>query len=183
MTPAQLTTLKTAILADPALAALVNIGQYGQVKDALNQAATPNYYVWRSTTPASDILDGITWASLTPADTPDSTAAYTNRALLCQAKQLNLQIMLQGRESLATGKLNIRQGLQDALINVPAGVGGAMVDAGWAGAGKVKATITRTASIVEKLLATGSGTTGTPSSMGFEGPLTERDVEDALVRG
>ena len=150
-----------------------------EIAGLLNAAASPAYNVWRSVTPASEILDSITWANLTPADTADGTATFTNRALVCQAKQMNLQIILQGRDSVASGKVSVRGGLSDALQNVPAGAGGALVDAGWAGAGKVKATITRTASVVEKLFATGNGTTATPSTMGYEGPITSDDVQAA----
>ena len=180
MTPAQLATLKAAILADQTMAAKpMTSGGALEIAGLLNAAASPAYNVWRSVTPASEILDSITWANLTPADTADGTATFTNRALVCQAKQMNLQIILQGRDSVASGKVSVRGGLSDALQNVPAGAGGALVDAGWAGAGKVKATITRTASVVEKLFATGNGTTATPSTMGYEGPITSDDVQAA----
>lgn len=180
MTPAQLATLKAFILADPNMAAkpLTSAGAL-EIATLLNAAASPIYNVWRSVTPTSDILDSITWANLTPADTADGTATFTNRALVCQSKQMNLQIILQGRDSVTSGKLSVRGGLSDALQNVPAGAAGALVDAGWAGAGKVKATITRTASVIEKLFATGNGTTATPSSMSYEGPVTSEDVQQA----
>lgn len=180
MTPAQLATLKAAILADQTMAAKpLTSGGALEIAVLLNAAASPAYNVWRSVTPASNILDSITWANLTPADTADGTATFTNRALVCQAKQMNLQIILQGRDSVASGKLSVRGGLSDALQNVPAGAGGALVDAGWAGAGKVKATMTRTASVIEKLFATGNGTTATPSTMGYEGPVSSEDVQQA----
>ncbi|MBL8999290.1 MAG: class I SAM-dependent methyltransferase, partial [Gemmatimonadetes bacterium] len=54
------------------------------------------------------VFDAITWANLTPVDVPDGSAAYTNRALLCQAKQINLQILLQGRERVAAAGLGER---------------------------------------------------------------------------
>ena len=180
LTAPQLATLKAAILADGTMSAKpMTSGGSLEIAGLLNAAASPAYYVWRSNTSASDIMDAITWANLTPADTADGTATFTNRALVCQAKQMNLQILLQGRDSLATGKTSVRGGLSDALQNVPAGAGGAVVDAGWAGAGKVKASITRTASIIEKLFSTGNGTTATPSTMGYEGPVSSDDVQQA----
>lgn len=180
MTPAQLATLKAAILADGTMSSKpMTSGGALEIAGILNAAASPVYNVWRSSTPASDILDAITWANLTPADTADGTATFTNRALVCQAKQMNIQVLLQGRDSLATGRASVRGGLSDALQNVPAGAGGALLDAGWAGANKVKAAITRQASVVEKLFATGSGTTATPSSMGYEGPVSSDDVQAA----
>jgi len=180
MTPGQLATLKAYILADPVMAAKpMTSGGSLEIASLLNTAASPAYNVWRSTTTASDILDAITWANLTPVDTPDGTATYTNRVLVCQAKQMNLQILLQGRESLATGRTSVRGGLSDALQNVPAGAAGALLDAGWAGGGKVKAAITRAASVVEKVFATGNGTSATPSLLGFEGPISTDDVQAA----
>lgn len=180
MTPQQLTTLKTAINANPTWAALpVNSASALIIRDGLNQPSTPAFYVWRSSTLGDDVSDAIVWGNLTPVDTPDGTATFTNRALACQAKQINLQIMLQGRSSIPSGKLNFRQGLQDALLNVPAGTGGALLDAGWAGAGKVKSTITRQASAFEVLYATGTGTTGVPGNLVLEGPVSADDVQSA----
>lgn len=181
MTPAQLSTLKSAILADQTMAAKpMTSGGALEIAGILNAAASPAYNVWRSSTAASDILDSITWANLTPADTADGTILYQNRVLVCQAKQMNIQILLQGRDSLATGRTSVRGGLSDALQGVPSGAAGAPLDAGWAGAGKVKAAITRQASVVEKLFATGgNGTTATPSNLGYEGPISSDDVQAA----
>lgn len=182
MTPQQLATLKAAILAetDVVFVPLRQANNEQGMADWYNGLTSPAWVAWRPTTSAADILDAITWASLTPADSPDATATYTNRALLCQAKQLNLQIMLQGRESIATGKLTIRQGLTDSLTNLPAGAGGALVDAGWLGAGKVKTAISRTVSRAERLYANGTGTAGSPGNVTFEGSITAQDISDAL---
>ena len=125
------------------------------------------------------MADAILWDRLTPVDTPDGTAIQTNRLLLCQSKQINLQVLLQGRDTIGTGRPNLRNGLSDALLNVPSGVDGATQDAGWIGAGRVKATITRFATIAERAFATGTGTTGTPGALGsFEGSLTIQDIGD-----
>lgn len=178
LTTQQVATLKAYILADPVLSAKpMTSGGAAEIAVALNQPAAVAFYVWRNSTPAADILDAIVWASLTPADTADGSAIYTNRALVAQARQLNLQIILQGRESIPTGRPNVRQGLTDALLGVPTGVGGALLDAGWLGAGKVKTTITRQTSVVEKLFATGTGTVGVPGVLVYEGPITSDDVQ------
>lgn len=176
LTPQQSAALKTAILADPSVAEVFNSGDLSGAAAYMNEPHSPAFFVWRDTTPAADILDAITWASLTPADSPDGTATYTNRALMCQAKQLNLQIILQGRESVATGRLNVRQALTDALTGVPAGPGGTQLDAGWLGASKVKSAIQRQASRFERLFATGAGTSNTPAVMTVVGPLAYTDL-------
>ena len=178
----QLQTLKTAIAAevDSTFAALRTAGDEQGMADFYNADTSPAWYAWRPSTVAAEVFNAITWASLTPADTPDSTATYTNRALLCQAKQINLQILLQGQSWIATGKATIRQGLNDALQNVPAGSGGALLDAGWAGAGKVKAAISRVVTRGEKLYASGTGTAGQPGDMTQEGRITAQNISDAL---
>lgn len=171
----QLTTVHTGLCADPTAAAFIAAGNAAGLRDYANAPTAPAWYAWRSTTSADDLLDAVVWANLTPIDTPDNTATYTNRALVAQAKQLNLQIILQGRSTIATGKLNVRQGLQDALLNVPTGVGGALLDAGWAGANRVKAVINRPVTRAERIFATGTGTTAVPGVLGWEGQLTEVD--------
>lgn len=181
LTTQQQATLKAFVLADPVLNLQppTSDGAFA-IAAALNLPDPGGYLVWRSSTDADAILDAITWANLTPADAPDGTTAFTNRALACQAKQLNIQIMLQGRGSLGTGKQTIRAGLSDALTNVPAGAGGALLDAGWLGAGKVKAAITRTATVLEKLFATGAGTAGTPGVLVVERSLSYDEVVVAM---
>lgn len=180
LTSQQKATLKAFIDADPVMSALPqNSDGAFAIAASLNVVADPAYFAWRPVTPASEIMDAITWANLTPNDTADGTATFTNRALVCQAKQLNLQILLQGRESVATGKSNVRSGLTDALTNVPSGANGAPVDAGWLGAGKVKTAITRTVTVFEQVFASGSGTTGTPSTLALEGPISYQDVQEA----
>ena len=142
--------------------------------ELLNAPSTFN--VWRSTTPADEVADAILWDRMTPADAPDGSAIQTNRLLLCQAKQMNLQVLLQGRDSIGTGRPNLRSGLTDALLNVPSGVGGATQDAGWIGAGRVKATITRLATVAENAFTTGTGTAGTPGALGWEGSVNIQDI-------
>jgi hypothetical protein len=184
LTTQQQATLKAFVLADPVLSLKVhNSDGAWDIANAINLPDPGGFQVWRSSTNADDIMDAITWANLTPADAADGTATYTNRALACQAKQLNLQIMLQGRATLGTGKASIRTGLADALTNVPAGVAGAALDAGWLGAGKVKAAITRTATVLEKLFATGVGTAATPGAMAVESPISYPEVSTAMGWG
>lgn len=182
MTPAQAAIFAADLAQDGSLSQLPhNSDSADTIAMAYNQLAIPAYYVWSNTTRADAVMDAITWASLTPTDTADGTTLWTNRALMCQAKQLNLQIMLQGRDTVSSGKANIRAGLTDALQNVPSGVAGALVDAGWLGAGKVKTTLTRQATRLEKLFATGSGTTGTPSALGYDGQASYQEITAALV--
>lgn len=173
LTPAQIATLRAAILAnaDPAFVALRNGGATSAMADWYNAAGT--FVVWRSSTPADEIMDTIVWANFTPADTPDGTQAWANRSLACQGKQFNLQTMIVGRQSVASGRANVRAGLQDALTSLPSGPTGANRAAGWAA---VQAVIQRLATLGEQLFASGTGTTATPGTLGAEGAMTDANI-------
>ncbi len=172
MTPAQYTTLKSLADADQTASALIAQGNDIGLADWMN--APTSQYIWRQYTPADDVFDAIVWANLTPIDAPDGTALWTNRALLCQAKQINLQIMLQGKERIATAKATTRAGLSDALLNVPSGASGATQSAGWAA---VKSVISRIGTRAEMALATGAGTQGSPSVPSFDGTISAYDAQ------
>ena len=178
MTPAQYAILNDLAAADPVAQAYVtDAGADDQaLADWLNAATTK--YIWRTYTPGDDVYDAITWANLTPADAPDGTALWTNRALMCQAKQINLQIMLQGKERVATAKPNIRNSLSDALLNVPSAAGGATQGAGWPA---VKAAISRIGTRAEMALATGAGTQASPSTPAWEGKLSATEASSVRV--
>ena len=172
MTPAQYTTLKSLADADQTASALIAQGNDIGLADWMN--APTSQYIWRQYTPADDVFDAIVWANLTPIDAPDGTALWTNRALLCQAKQINLQIMLQGKERIATAKATTRAGLSDAMLNVPSGASGATQSAGWA---TVKSVISRIGTRAEMALATGAGTQGSPSAPSFDGTISAYDAQ------
>ena len=172
MTPAQYTTLKSLADADQTASALIAQGNDIGLADWMN--APTSQYIWRQYTPADDVFDAIVWANLTPIDAPDGTALWTNRALLCQAKQINLQIMLQGKERIATAKATTRAGLSDAMLNVPSGASGATQSAGWA---TVKSVISRIGTRAEMALATGAGTQGSPSVPSFDGTISAYDAQ------
>lgn len=166
LTSAQFAILRTAANADAAAAAMMS----GNTPDDTGLAAWFNapttFVLWKTRAAVQDIYDAVVWANLTPSDAADGTATWTNRALMCQAKQINLQIMLQGQEFIDTTKANLRAGLQDALSNVPSGAGGGIVSAGWV---PVKAIIQRFATRAEMALATGTGTAASPGVATWEG--------------
>lgn len=174
LTPAQFDTLKADVLADPVLSALEpSSDAINKIIEAYAAPSAANIIVWKSTSPVANIYDTLNWKNFTPTDTPDGTQLWLNRAMACQGKQFNMQTMLLGRENLNTGKVNIRQGLKDSLQNVPAGANGALVDAGWS---SVKDAITRTATRLEALFATGTGTQGSPGTLEVEGTVSYQEV-------
>jgi hypothetical protein len=175
MNPALYLTLKAVALADQTAAALLAIGNDPGLAAWFNAVST--VYVWRTDAPVDEVFDAIAWANLTPADVADDTAIYTNRALLCQAKQINLQILLQGKDQVNGGKASIRSGLSDALLNVPSAAGGATQSAGWAA---VKTAITRFATRAEAPFsiakAVGAGTLASPYTLDWEGVVSSDDA-------
>ena len=179
LTPAQQATLKAAIIADGALNAQPNTADGAfAIADALNLLASPTVTVWRTNAPVQDIFDAIDWTKYTPTDAPDNTATFTNRALAIQTKQMNLQNMLVGRDSVNANKLNVRAGLRDAVIQLPSGVAGAFVTSGGASGVTVLTACTRPALRIEAILSGVSATTGTVTAflIGYEGTINYQDV-------
>jgi hypothetical protein len=156
LTAPQLVALKTYIDATPSLAAFPNSydGAF-EVAAALNALASPAYSVWRTDVTLEEVMrNGFDWARV---------------------------------DNLTPGKARIwdwmtRQGTIDASKpNVRAGI-----DATWVGTAAdlaVRAAVythcNRSATVAEKLFATGAGTTASPSTMAFEGLVTYMDVYQA----
>lgn len=189
LTPQQKATLKAAILAAGGdITAAYNAGASGQVADLCNAPTNPVVRVWRTDTPSGDILDAIDWTRYTPntvpsgADTPAVAALFLNRAMLIQTKQMNLQTMTR-REAIDCSKAGARNGLSDAVVNIPAGNNGALVSAGGSNPdqwGNVAAVCQRTATFAEAALkaAQDATTNGqTASRMVFEGQITTADID------
>lgn len=171
----QLLILKTAVLAsqDPAIQSAAAGRDDTTLAALLNGPST--FSVWRINTPTVELIGAVKLASFTPVDAPDDTLLYANRCHLCALKRDNLRMLFQ-REYITTQKLSTRQDLTDALTLVPAGAGGAAIDAGWLGAGKVKETITRFATVAEKVFSNGTGTAGQPGNLGWQGSVTIDDI-------
>jgi hypothetical protein len=188
----------TGIYAGQQINALPNTGDANAaIAGWYNQTATPDYIVWRDL-PMEKVLDTITFASMTPADTvPTVTALGSNptvaqnatynnqmatlntwraRSLSCQGKQFNLQNLTIGRTTAPMKKTNYRAAMQDCLTNSPAGASGANIAANWVG---VRDSAKFTANRIEKLLATGTGTTATPADLSHEGTISGDQVEAA----
>jgi len=186
LTTAQRYTLRNQINADPALSAWPNNddGHYEIVKAF---ALPSGVDVWRTEAPVQDIINAIDWSKYTPtdsateSDTPALAVAKTNRLLAVQTKQMNLQLMLQGRETLDCSKPSIRTGLRDCVVQVPTGTGGAMTQPGGANAVTVLNACIRKANRGESLYATVPAQTGgtTAFLLTFEGLVSLEDVREA----
>jgi hypothetical protein len=175
MTPAQLQAIKASVLAsqNAEITAAASARNDTELARLLNLPST--FVVWRIDVPSTELVGAIKLASFTPSDAPDDTMLYNNRCALCELKQNNIRLLL-AREVITAQKLSTRQDLTDALTNVPAGAGGSAIDAGWLGAGKVKATISRFATVAELAFATGTGTAAQPGDLGWEGSVNIDDI-------
>lgn len=186
MTPSQLSSLKAAIVANPAWnnQPMTSGGAYAIAAD-MNLVASPDFMLWRSDAKVTDILDAVSFDKYTPtdlagdSDTAPISAAKTNRLLAIQTKQMNLQLMLQGRDSVNANKANIRASLRDAVIALPSGVGGAATTAGGVSGVTVLTACTRKALVGEKILAGAPAQTGTVTAnlIGYEGTVSSDDVQ------
>lgn len=188
LTLAQKQTLKAAINGNPTWAAYPqNSDGYADLAAVLNVTANPAFSVWRSEVPVTNIIDAVTWANYTPndavggSDTDPLLSRKIGWLLTSQTKQMNLQLMLQGRETLNCSKATLRAGLRDAVILVPTGAGGANTSPGGASGVNVLNACTRNATEGEKILAGAAEQTGTVTAnvLGFEGNLSGADVQAA----
>lgn len=179
-TPGQTAALKAFIQADPTLGPKASAGDYEGVANGLNAIASPAFPVWRRNVPATEVLNAVVWANLTPAQAiPTSpqldVLVWQAKALACQGKQFNLQTMTQGRTSLPTQNVSFRTGLQDCLTAVPSKADGTTQAAGW---NAVQNVIQRSATVAEKVLIT--GTTGVASDLGWEGLVDVFEIGEIL---
>lgn len=180
----QKTTLKAFINGDGNISGQAQNGDGATVIAAyVNTVVSPDFFVYRSAIPVQEIYDQIIWANLTPTDAPDATLQWQNRELVCQGKQFNLEILLQGQVTVSGARANVRAGLQDALTNVPSGVSGATVAAGWVGVRDN--VLARKATRLEKLFATGQSgaSSALAATMAIEGPISYQDVQEARENG
>lgn len=188
---AQLAALKADIAANTNTVAYA--GAPTQIKDVpnssdgnfavaawYNQAAAPAFIVWRDL-PMEAVHGLHVAANMTPLGNPPTTPDLTvqvwiARCVTCQGKQLNYQGLTQGRSTAPMKKLGYRAALQDCLTSVPAGTNGALLSAGWV---EIRDAAKFSATNAEKLFATGTGTSGSPADLSFEGNVSASDVDSA----
>lgn len=153
LTTQQFQALKADILADPVLAAKPNNsdGAFDIAVD-YNLPASPQFVVWRTNVPASEIMsNGFVWTAV--------DALTVGKARIWD--------WMTRYGSINPSKANVRQGLSDCF-----GAGSAMQTA-------IAPHLKRDATRAERLFATGTGTTGSPGTLVFEGALSYQDVEAA----
>lgn len=160
LTAPQQQTLKTFIQNDVALNAVPNtLDGAWTLANLLNLVASPAFVVWKSAVAIDEIMrNGMDWARV---------------------------------DNLSVGKARIWEWMTKlgtinaAKPNIRAGI-----DAAWVGSGPdlaVRAAVythcKRSATVVEKFFATGTGSDASPATMEFEGAISPQDVYDARNAG
>lgn len=170
LTATQVVALRAACFADPTAAAFfTGAGDAAGLQTYLNGPSGAN--AWRTDASINAVLDAINWSLYTPTDIVASAEPLLTqqvaRLLTIQTKQMNLQLMLQGREILNCARPNVRGGLRDAVIQIPSGVSGANTSPGGSNGATVLAQCVRSANRAEVMLAAqsqASNTTGTTTA-------------------
>lgn len=157
MTPAQLSTLKAFILADPTLSAqpMTSAGSL-VIQAALNADASPAFIVWRHDVTADE--NGNAWMG---TDIDGMSALNMQR----------LQLLL---SSSATGVFDMRRADRRSGFENPFGT-----NVSNASRVAMRAAWKRSARVVEKLYATGTGSDATPATTTFVGGVTTDEIQQA----
>ena len=162
LTAAQLAVLKADMLAntDPDMTSERDAGSDAGVANWYNRTASPTFTVWRSSVGSSEILNAITWSG---------TGGMIARS---QGERDALALML-SRGTVEPWRANIRQGFADVF----SGAAQAAVDS----RSNVTAVCKRSATYIEKLFATGTGSDASPATLLFEGELRPETVSEARM--
>ena len=161
LTTEQMAALKPLMIAetDPVFADFRDTGNNGGMALWLNEAASPEYVVWKTRVTWDEVmLNGMDWARV------DNLT--TGKARIWDWMFQN------GSNSMNPSKANIRAGIDAAWVGTAADL---------AVRASVYTHCKRPASRVEKMLASGTGTTATPSTMTFEGTLSSEDCRLTLL--
>lgn len=150
MTPEQLTTLRTAVLADPALSA---VGRNDtELARLLNLPTT--FVCWRTLVPQDEIMqNGFDWVRV---DNLSIGKARIWDWLFDNAQR-----------AINPSKPNVRAGIVECWKGTAADL---------AIQAAVLTHCKRAATRAESILATGTGTDATPGAFGFEGQISINDI-------
>lgn len=171
LTTAQKQALKADIIAatDPECVALeaspTNSDLAFAVAALYNLTASPDFWVWRTSVSKKEIVEQASVDATTFTWAGNGFITRSAGELECWNQLFNSTL------SCNPSLPNVRQAFQDIF----SGTGNAAANrTHLLAAGRRKATR------VEDLLATGTGSTASPATMGSEGPLTFQNVLDAM---
>ena len=164
LTAAQNLVIKNNILASPDLNAFITTidGAYG-IADLYNAVATPDFIVWKTRLHEQDIT------SLTSAES--TVWSWTSFIARSVSEQAGWARMFNGTYTINPSLLQVRNGVADIFSG---GTGAAQRT-------HITAISKEKATRIEKLLATGTGTTADPATRAYVGRISPQEVYDARV--
>ncbi len=159
LTPAQQATLKTCIDTNPTWAALLNDSASAvTIAAGLNAAAAPAWIVWRRAVPTAEIGTTVNYVAVAAMTTANLDRVKTFVTL--------------NPDSFDPSRADIRTYMADTFSGALGGQGQATRDA-------LEAMYRRSATSGEKCLSTGTGSTASPATLGYEGQIGWPDVQAA----
>ena len=158
LTAEQKAIVKADILADPSLSAQPNNSDGAfAIAAAYNTVASPQWVIWRSQVLQDEIMqNGFDW---TRVDNLGVGSARVWEWMFSNSER-----------SFNPSRPNVRAGIEAVWKGTSADL---------AVRAAVYVHCKRDATRIEKLLSTGAGSTATPATMGFEGPVSYADIETA----
>jgi len=166
LTPAQLLALKNDILADSALNFQPNTSDGAfAIAAAYNLNAAPDFWVWRSQVSKDELV--------TSVSVDGTTFNWTGSGFISRSagEQAAWRELFSAEGFVDPSLPNVRQAFADIFS-------GSQSPAP-ANRTHLLAVARRRATRAEKLFASGTGSTGNPATMGFEGWLQYQDVQAA----
>ena len=159
LTAAQQLIVKTHIESDQVLNAFPHSadGAY-EIAAAFSVIVSPDWIVWRSSVSQDEIMqNGFDW---------------TRVDNLSVGKARIWQWMFDNEQHLCNpSKINVRAGIDAAWVGTAADL---------AVRAAVYSHCKRSANRIEKLLSTGTGTTESPATMGYEGSVSYNDIQSLM---
>jgi hypothetical protein len=161
LTPAQLQTLKTNILATPEANALYQNGDLDALAAFYNAPASPVFWAWRTRVTKSELVTSVG---------PDGTTFnWTGNGFITRAvgELTAWQELFNGVQSVNPSLANVRQAFSDIF----SGTGNAA-----ANRTHLLGVARRLTTRLERLFATGTGSTASPGVLVVEGTLTTDEL-------
>jgi hypothetical protein len=168
LTSQQLAAIKADILASPDLASQpANTDGDFEIARLYNLEASPAFYAWKTKLLRHDVTDKA-GPSGTTFDWGTQSGNYIQRS---QGERDCWREIWNTSLSCDPSSPRVRE----AFDNIFSGAGAGAVN----NRAHILAMSRRLASRIEKLLATGTGSTASPATMGYEGPINYRDIGTA----
>lgn len=163
LTPAQKATVKADILADGELNSKPNnTDGNSAISDLYKVIVSPDYWVWRTQIPKDEITQKVSQDGTSFIWAGNGFISRTVTEIACWSE-------LFASGSCNASLPNVRQAFND-IFN---GAGNAALNRT-----HLLAVGRRKSNRLEKLLATGAGTSANPSLMGYEGSLSPGEIEE-----